>query len=384
MISQPGAERPPAAVRGRQLRRRDERARRSSIRTAERAVEIQAAATTADGGRLHPAGAARDPVRARRPGAADRRRHRRGRDLVGGGAPAAPATTGRRRSPAPASTQFGRAIQSAVDALDDRRRRPRPRARRLPRARRQPASGLGPGAARAGADPAGAGRGRRRLRARRPRASSAIGTALAWARRAQPAVRRRAGGRSTPLALVGAIPRPPFPFDPGLYELGARAVISFVIMLAAVAASAWFLRSPLAARRAPEVAPRALGALAALSCALLWLANPYLALLAAPAAHVWVLAVERPSARSAAGRPPEPPWPACCRSPRCSRSRRRSSSAIDAPWTFTLMVADGQIGLLTMVAAAFLAGTLIALVALACRRRGSRAPADAQESSTDV
>ena len=57
---------------------------------------------------------------------------------------------------------------------------------------------------------------------------------------------------------------------------------------------------------------------------------------------------------------------------------------IDAPWTFTMMVADGQIGLLTMVAAAFLAGTLIALVALAFRRRGSRAPADAQESSTDV
>ncbi len=39
----------------------------------------------------------------------------------------------------------------------------------------------------------------------------------------------------------------------------------------------------------------------------------------------------------------------------------------DAPWTFTLMVADGQIGLVTMLAAAFLAASLAGLVALSLR-----------------
>ena len=56
---------------------------------------------------------------------------------------------------------------------------------------------------------------------------------------------------------------------------------------------------------------------------------------------------------------------------------------IDAPWTFTLMVADGQIGLLTMVAAAFLAGTLIALVALAFGV-GARERPRMRRASTDV
>ena len=133
----------------------------------------------------------------------------------------------------------------------------------------------------------------------------------------------------------------------------------------------------------PEVAPSALGALAALSCALAWLVNPYLALFAAPAAHVWVLAS---SDRLRGPLPVSAGAALACVLPVAAllAVAEALGLGIDAPWTFTLMVADGQIGLLTMVAAAFLAGTLIALVALAFRRRGSRSPADAQESSTDV
>jgi hypothetical protein len=37
----------------------------------------------------------------------------------------------------------------------------------------------------------------------------------------------------------------------------------------------------------------------------------------------------------------------------------------DAPWTFTLMVADGQIGFEMVLAGAFLAGSLIGAAALA-------------------
>jgi hypothetical protein len=41
----------------------------------------------------------------------------------------------------------------------------------------------------------------------------------------------------------------------------------------------------------------------------------------------------------------------------------------DAPWTFTLMVADGQIGLIVTLTGSFLAGCLAGLVALAVARK---------------
>ena len=123
-----------------------------------------------------------------------------------------------------------------------------------------------------------------------------------------------------------------FPFDPGLYELGGRAVIAFVII--ALAAGRHRLVPALAALRAAGARGRAgaLGALAALSCALIWLANPYLALLLAPAAHVWVLAASDRLRGPLPGLRSEPSRsPACCRSPRCWRSRRRSGSAATRP-----------------------------------------------------
>ena len=45
-----------------------------------------------------------------------------------------------------------------------------------------------------------------------------------------------------------------------------------------------------------EAAIPALGALTAAAGLVLWLANPYLALLLVPAAHVWLLAAGRPGA----------------------------------------------------------------------------------------
>ncbi len=38
---------------------------------------------------------------------------------------------------------------------------------------------------------------------------------------------------------------------------------------------------------------------------------------------------------------------------------------VDAPWTLTIMVADGQLGLATMASACFLVGGLLGTVALA-------------------
>ncbi len=45
------------------------------------------------------------------------------------------------------------------------------------------------------------------------------------------------------LAAFGAVPRPPFPFDPGHYELGTRAAIAFGAMALVAAASFWLLHS---------------------------------------------------------------------------------------------------------------------------------------------
>jgi hypothetical protein len=57
------------------------------------------------------------------------------------------------------------------------------------------------------------------------------------------------------------------------------------------------------------------------------------------------------------------------------------SAALDlglsAPWTFTLMIADGQIGLLETLAGCVLAGALAGAVVVA-----ARTPADATGSAT--
>ena len=65
--------------------------------------------------------------------------------------------------------------------------------------------------------------------------------------------------------------------------------MAFVAIGLAIGASAWLLRSRISARQAPEPATAALGAVAALAGVALWIANPYLALLCAPATHVWLL-----------------------------------------------------------------------------------------------
>jgi hypothetical protein len=205
--------------------------------------------------------------------------------------------------------------------------------------------------------------------ARALRERMAIGAALAWA-----------AARSLPflgalailylLAAFGAVPRPPFPFDPAAYELGGRAAAVYGAMILVAGATAWLLRSRrITAAHAPEPAPCGLGAIAGAACLLLWLANPYLALLAVPLAHLWLLTAGRLSA------------------PRRAATLIASVVACvplvaafiavagaldlgaDAPWTYTIMVADGQLGFATMLALCFLGGAIAGGVALALRRR---------------
>jgi hypothetical protein len=206
--------------------------------------------------------------------------------------------------------------------------------------------------------------------ARAGRQSLGLGPALAWAAaRSLPFVGALAALYL--LAIFGAVPRPGFPFDPGLYGLGARAAIAFAVMAVVAAASAWSLRRRgVSAGRAPESTVCALGGIAAGACVGLWLINPYLAVVAAPLAHVWLLAA---GGASAARRALAVVASALACVPLLAAAAAVAGAldlGVDAPWTYSLMVADGQIGLLTMLMLCFLAGVVAGVVALALRRRG--------------
>jgi hypothetical protein len=188
---------------------------------------------------------------------------------------------------------------------------------------------------------------------------------LAWAAaRAMPFV----GGLGVlyALAAVGLIPRPPFPFDPGAFELGARAASAFALIALAAVGSVVFLRaSRVTAATAPPASAAATGALGATSALVLWLVNPYLALLAVPSVHVWLLAEAGEGRR----RQMLVAVAALLSALPVLAALRSVSGALDlggdAPWTFTLMLADGQIGFATALAGCFLASGLVAATVLA-------------------
>jgi hypothetical protein len=179
------------------------------------------------------------------------------------------------------------------------------------------------------------------------------------------------------LTFVGLVPQPPFPFDPALFDLGARAWITLALIVVAIGLSAYALRVfGVSAARAPASAPAGLGLVAAIAGLMLWLANPYLALLVVPVAHVWLLATSGSGALRAAA-----VLAACVAA--ClplAAALASVAGALDlgggAPWTFVLMVADGQIGLAIMVAACFLGGVLIGAAALSLSRARALSPSE--------
>jgi hypothetical protein len=166
------------------------------------------------------------------------------------------------------------------------------------------------------------------------------------------------------LSFLGIVPRPTFPFDPAAFEIGVAAIVTAVLVCAAATGSAFLLRARSRSGVGGDAAIAGVGLTAAAAGLVLWLANPYLALLLAPATHVWLLAtgaarLTHPAASAAAAVASLLPAMAAV---------GHVASALDlgpgAPWTLAIMVADGQIGFWTMFGVCFLVGSLIGAVLL--------------------
>lgn len=177
------------------------------------------------------------------------------------------------------------------------------------------------------------------------------------------------------LSLTGLIPHPDFPFDPAGFGTGARTVIAFSLIAIVLVVSAISLRrTGVTGARAPVGSLAAVGLLTALAGVALWAANPYLALLAAPAVNVWLLA-DAPRSRNRTalvlGATLLSLLPIGAALGAVSASL---SLGGEAPWTFTMMIADGQIGLVTVLAGSVIAGGLAGAAALTLGG-GGRLPA---------
>jgi hypothetical protein len=168
------------------------------------------------------------------------------------------------------------------------------------------------------------------------------------------------------LSLVELVASPTFPFDPNLYGVGAGQVVVMVLLFCVAAGSLYAIRG----WRVPAVLPSAaavpaLGAVSTLAVFGAWLANPFLALLLVPTAHVWVTCGSRRGPLA---------WPivvsvaAISLLPAAAALAHVSGSlGSAAPWLLLLMVSDGQFGFGMMLALCLVAGGLLGIVAVSLR-----------------
>lgn len=184
------------------------------------------------------------------------------------------------------------------------------------------------------------------------------------------------------LALVGLAPDPDFPFDPGRFDFGWRAVIVFVLLLAGFAGTARLL-GPLMVPSAPrrETLATALGLVAGVAVLGLWMRNPYLGLLCVPLAHVWLLGA-RP--KGAAGPPATLVAVLAALIPigaAVAHLAERLDLGLGTPWTLLLMVTGGQVGTIDSLLGSLLAGSLLGLLAVSLPS-GSPSPREPERASS--
>jgi hypothetical protein len=170
------------------------------------------------------------------------------------------------------------------------------------------------------------------------------------------------------MALLGLVPRPGFPFAPAQFAVGPGEIVAMLVPVALAVGSFAMLRLLSTPHDvAHEALPPALGGMLVVGGVLAWLANPFLALLLAPVAHVWILPLTR-----------RPPSTAAMAAAVTLSLLPFAIAAIYVcatlgldPWDLTLMVSDGQIGAVVAVAACLVLAGLAGLVA---NSRAGRSP----------
>lgn len=174
------------------------------------------------------------------------------------------------------------------------------------------------------------------------------------------------------LSVVDVIPASGVPYDPARYELGVGEAVALVSLVALAAWLWWILRL----RRFPSPpGPVALGAAAGLAavaaCFVVWLANPYLALLLLPLVHV--VAVLGARGRRPAGL--AVPAVVIGAVPLAGALVYVASEldwGASAPWQLAILTAGGGIGPVQAIGSAFVLASVAAVVtaALALLRAG--------------
>jgi hypothetical protein len=176
------------------------------------------------------------------------------------------------------------------------------------------------------------------------------------------------------LAITGLAPDPRFPFDPGRFEVGWRAVIVLVFLSLAFALI-WIAAKPLRVprRTTRESLAAALGVLLCASIAGVWLINPYLALLLVPAAHSWLAAIGPSGSARFAGAAIAVGGSLLLPLIAVVDLAGRLEVGVTVPWHILLMIVGGQFGLALCMLICLIAGGLVGVVAAA--RAGEEAPA---------
>jgi hypothetical protein len=185
------------------------------------------------------------------------------------------------------------------------------------------------------------------------------------------------------LALIGPVPRPDFPYDPGRFALGLGGAAALLLLGAAFVAAVCVLRPlrpPLPLRGA--VAP-ALGLVLFGSAVGEWLVNPYLALLLVPTVHLWLFAALPELRGGVAARALLATLGLLAPVAALAYLAARLGVGLGLPWQLVLMVTGGQIGLIPALLACLLGACGLGLVAALAAEVQDGQPAPPRGSGGD-
>jgi hypothetical protein len=171
------------------------------------------------------------------------------------------------------------------------------------------------------------------------------------------------------MSVIGLIARPTFPFDPQSHPFGVGAALVLVVLIAALVLAVIATRRLTPPLGAEEAFTPAVGLLIFVSIAAIWIADPYLALLLVPTAHLW-LAAALPELR---GRVALTVLGLSLglAIPLVAIGYLGSSLGVgwEVPWQLLLMFTGHHFGPPLAIALCVLGGCLVAIVELALSRR---------------